>query len=56
MTDMVEWCHHLPKDGIGRFIALKGQRPDDEVEQLPSWCSVTVSNLYMFLNWKVNGI
>lgn len=41
MTDMVEWCQHLPKDGIGRFIALKGQRPDDEVEQLPSWCSVT---------------
>ena len=41
MTDMVEWCQHLPKDGSGRFMALKGQRPDDEVEQLPSWCSVT---------------
>ena len=41
MTDMVEWCQHLPKDEIGRFMALKGQRPDDEVEQLPSWCCVT---------------
>ena len=41
MTGMVEWCQHLPKDGCGRFMALKGQRPDDEVEQLPSWCSVT---------------
>ncbi|KJY82525.1 16S rRNA methyltransferase [Vibrio galatheae] len=41
MTDMVEWCHHLPKSGSGRFFALKGQLPQDEIEQLPEWCSVT---------------
>ncbi|GLT20294.1 ribosomal RNA small subunit methyltransferase G [Vibrio zhanjiangensis] len=41
MTDMVEWCHHLPKEGSGRFLALKGQLPQDEITQLPSWCSVT---------------
>ena len=41
MIDMVEWCHHLPKQGCGRFYALKGQLPQDEITQLPSWCSVT---------------
>ncbi|WP_341660349.1 16S rRNA (guanine(527)-N(7))-methyltransferase RsmG [Vibrio sp.] len=41
MIDMVEWCHHLPKQGSGRFYALKGQLPQDEITQLPSWCSVT---------------
>jgi len=41
MTDMVEWCHHLPKNGSGHFLALKGQLPQGEIEQLPEWCSVT---------------
>ncbi|WP_261882309.1 16S rRNA (guanine(527)-N(7))-methyltransferase RsmG [Vibrio pelagius] len=41
MTDMVEWCHHLPKEQSGVFLALKGQHPRDEMDQLPSWCSVT---------------
>ncbi len=41
MTDMVEWCHHLPKLQGGHFLALKGQLPQDEIEQLPEWCSVT---------------
>jgi 16S rRNA (guanine527-N7)-methyltransferase len=41
MTDMVEWCHHLPKSQGGHFLALKGQLPQDEIEQLPEWCSVT---------------
>ncbi|KLN65231.1 16S rRNA (guanine(527)-N(7))-methyltransferase RsmG [Vibrio sp. VPAP30] len=41
MTDMVEWCHHLPKSQDGHFLALKGQLPQDEIEQLPEWCSVT---------------
>lgn len=40
MTDMVEWCHHLPKDDSGRFLALKGILSQDEIEQLPEWCSV----------------
>nr|WP_318383692.1 16S rRNA (guanine(527)-N(7))-methyltransferase RsmG [uncultured Enterobacter sp.] len=34
LTDMVNWCHHLPGTE-GRFYALKGQLPDDEIAQLP---------------------
>ncbi|ALB61002.1 rRNA small subunit methyltransferase, glucose inhibited division protein GidB [Cronobacter condimenti 1330] len=34
LSDMVNWCHHLPGDA-GRFYALKGQRPDDEIAVLP---------------------
>jgi len=34
ITDMVTWCHHLI-DEHGRFYALKGQYPQDEIEQLP---------------------
>ncbi|KQA20926.1 16S rRNA (guanine(527)-N(7))-methyltransferase RsmG [Vibrio metoecus] len=41
MTDMVNWCQHLPKAGSGVFFALKGVRPDDEITLLPEWCSVT---------------
>ncbi|WP_158132865.1 16S rRNA (guanine(527)-N(7))-methyltransferase RsmG [Vibrio navarrensis] len=41
MTDMVEWCHHLPKTDHGVFLALKGQHPKDEIDQLPDWCCVT---------------
>ncbi|KOO14849.1 16S rRNA methyltransferase [Vibrio xuii] len=41
ITDMVEWCHHLPKADTGNFLALKGQLPQDEIDQLPEWCSVT---------------
>ncbi len=41
MIDMVSWCHHLPKTDTGLFLALKGQLPHDEIEQLPDWCSVT---------------
>lgn len=35
LNDMVSWCHHLPGQG-GRFYALKGQLPDDEIEKLPA--------------------
>ncbi|HAS3579522.1 TPA: 16S rRNA (guanine(527)-N(7))-methyltransferase RsmG [Vibrio cholerae] len=41
MTDMVNWCQHLPKPNAGVFLALKGVRPDDETTLLPEWCSVT---------------
>ncbi|MFM2588438.1 16S rRNA (guanine(527)-N(7))-methyltransferase RsmG [Vibrio sp. TBV020] len=41
IKDMVEWCHHLPKSDSGCFLALKGQLPQDEIDQLPDWCSVT---------------
>lgn len=40
MTDMVNWCEHLPKPQSGRFYALKGQLHEQEVSELPSWCSV----------------
>lgn len=39
LTDMVNWCHHLPAEN-GRFYALKGLRPDDEIAVLPEACSV----------------
>lgn len=35
LNDMVSWCHHLPGQG-GRFYALKGQLPDDEIGLLPA--------------------
>lgn len=41
ITDMVEWCHHLPCADNGVFLALKGLLPQDELAQLPEWCSVT---------------
>ncbi|WP_367987694.1 16S rRNA (guanine(527)-N(7))-methyltransferase RsmG [Vibrio sp. NTOU-M3] len=41
MVDMVNWCRHLPKEQSGLFLALKGQLPQGEIEQLPEWCSVT---------------
>jgi len=34
LSDMVNWCQHLPGEQ-GRFYALKGLRPDDEIAQLP---------------------
>ena len=35
LTDMVSWCHHLPGEE-GRFYALKGVLPEDEIAQLPA--------------------
>lgn len=40
MNDMVSWCKHLPKAHTGRFYALKGQKHEFEIEELPEWCSV----------------
>lgn len=34
LNDMLSWCHHLPGEQ-GRFYALKGLVPDDEIAQLP---------------------
>lgn len=39
LSDMVNWCHHLPGER-GRFYALKGVRPDEEVTELPSGFTV----------------
>ncbi len=40
MTDMVQWCQHLPEPETGRFFALKGVLPRDEIAELPEWCNV----------------
>ncbi|EBW8169179.1 16S rRNA (guanine(527)-N(7))-methyltransferase RsmG, partial [Salmonella enterica subsp. arizonae serovar 18:z4,z23:-] len=39
LSDMVSWCRHLPGDK-GRFYALKGQLPEDEIASLPDNFSV----------------
>ena len=39
LNDMVSWCHHLPGQE-GRFYALKGQLPEDEIASLPAEFSV----------------
>ncbi|WP_407331800.1 16S rRNA (guanine(527)-N(7))-methyltransferase RsmG [Enterovibrio sp. 27052020O] len=40
MSDMVNWCHHLPSEH-GYFLALKGQVDQVEIDELPADCSVT---------------
>jgi len=42
LTDMVTWCHHLPGPQ-GRFYALKGVLPQDEIAALPA--GLTVENV-----------
>ncbi|CDH20576.1 16S rRNA (guanine(527)-N(7))-methyltransferase RsmG [Xenorhabdus bovienii] len=36
LQDMLSWCCHLPKPAEGRFYALKGVLPENELTQLPS--------------------
>lgn len=36
LNDMVTWCDHLVSKDHGKFLALKGQFPTDEIENLPS--------------------
>lgn len=35
LNDMVTWCQHLISSEQGRFFALKGQYPHEEIESLP---------------------
>lgn len=35
LDDMVSWCAHLP-GSEGRFLALKGQYPEQELQSLPA--------------------
>ncbi|WP_434953308.1 16S rRNA (guanine(527)-N(7))-methyltransferase RsmG [Shewanella sp. HL-SH4] len=35
ITDMLNWCHHLPKEG-GLFYALKGQLTEAEIAAIPA--------------------
>ncbi|HCC5834036.1 16S rRNA (guanine(527)-N(7))-methyltransferase RsmG [Citrobacter farmeri] len=45
LNDMVSWCHHLPGEE-GRFYALKGQLPEDEISSLPAeFCVESVVRL-----------
>jgi len=39
LSDMLMWCKHLPAEH-GKFLALKGQYPHDELAQLPSHIQV----------------
>ncbi|SHO56228.1 16S rRNA (guanine(527)-N(7))-methyltransferase RsmG [Vibrio quintilis] len=41
VLDMIDWCQHLPDQQNGVFLALKGQVPHDEINQLPEEYSVT---------------
>ncbi len=36
LNDMVNWCKHLVKSEEGRFFALKGIYPQEEIAQLPN--------------------
>ncbi|AXQ99577.1 16S rRNA (guanine(527)-N(7))-methyltransferase RsmG [Pseudoalteromonas piscicida] len=40
LQDMIQWCSHLI-DNQGVFLALKGQYPADELEQLPNGVSLS---------------
>ncbi|MCG8708568.1 16S rRNA (guanine(527)-N(7))-methyltransferase RsmG [Brenneria sp. 4F2] len=35
LQDMIKWCHHLPIRPDGRFYALKGVLPEEELAALP---------------------
>jgi 16S rRNA G527 N7-methylase RsmG len=39
LNDMVNWCQHLPGTQ-GKFYALKGLIPNDEIDTLPAQFSV----------------
>lgn len=41
LNDMVKWCKHLVEFETGRFLALKGQLPTDEINNLPENIKVT---------------
>ena len=47
LNDMVNWCHHLIEDEKGRFYALKGQYPEDEITALPD-------NIIMMTSSKID--
>lgn len=43
INDMVHWCHHLT-DEKGEFLALKGQYPESEIQQMPSEFNIVSSD------------
>jgi 16S rRNA (guanine527-N7)-methyltransferase len=40
LKDMLHWCQHLV-DSAGTFVALKGQLPQQEIEELPEGFKIT---------------
>ncbi|WP_206485931.1 16S rRNA (guanine(527)-N(7))-methyltransferase RsmG [Thalassotalea sp. G2M2-11] len=42
LEDMITWCSHLIPNEHGRFFALKGQYPEQELQQLPQ--GITLEN------------
>ncbi len=40
VLDMLEWCKHLPAPVTGRFYALKGVVPEEELTALPALIEV----------------
>lgn len=44
LNDMVSWCQHLVTTEQGRFFALKGQFPHDEVTKLPENINLEASH------------
>ena len=44
LQDMVSWCQHLINTGKGRFFALKGQYPTEEIDLLPENIKLVTSH------------
>ena len=42
LKDMLHWCEHLV-DTQGKFLALKGQYPTDEIAAIPDTCTLESS-------------
>lgn len=53
LNDMVTWCQHLVAPESGRFFALKGQFPQDEIALLPNHIKMVDS--YQILVPKLTG-
>ncbi|MFP1528850.1 hypothetical protein ACLB1R_26875 [Escherichia coli] len=52
---MVSWCHHLPGEQ-GRFYALKGQMPEDEMAFRSSKIRSNQWLNFRFQPWMANVI
>jgi 16S rRNA (guanine527-N7)-methyltransferase len=53
LNDMVTWCEHLVSVEHGRFLALKGIYPSDEIAALPS--NIAVANSYAIAVPQLDG-
>jgi 16S rRNA (guanine527-N7)-methyltransferase len=53
LIDMVAWCEHLVSKDQGRFLALKGIYPTEEISVLPN--NITVENSYTIVVPQLEG-